>query len=205
MVELWQAVLLLGAGTLLALGSGYVQRLWAKSDTLDADKRAFVRLLEQEEREAARKKEWEEREATRQKEAEERESTRQWRRERVKPLQDFIEVAKRYMAGESANALLDSAWQKDIGGVKDKLSLEDWRKAVRESPAVVGPDYFEVMQALVVAIPTALGKPKMTARLIEAFFAVIGKANGESKPGLAKQARAIASLERLVQDYVTKV
>jgi hypothetical protein len=57
------------------------------------------------------------------------------------------------------------------------------------------------VQALVVALPTTLGKPKMPKQLVEVFFAV----TKETEEGLRKQAAAIASLERLVEDYVTKL
>jgi hypothetical protein len=43
MVELWQAILLLGAGTVLGLGAGYVQRWWSRSDALQSERREAIR------------------------------------------------------------------------------------------------------------------------------------------------------------------
>jgi hypothetical protein len=43
MVELWQAILLMAAGTVLGLGAGYVQRWWFRSDALQSERREAIR------------------------------------------------------------------------------------------------------------------------------------------------------------------
>ena len=191
MVELWQAILLLGAGAVVTLGSGYVQRLWAKSDTREADKRASARRLEGEQREAKRKADEEERQAR-----------RQYRRERAKPILDFLEMAKRYNAAEIIKRAIEVAWEQlDVGGIKDKLSLERFRKALDESAKSGGPDFYELGRAMAVAVATA-PTPEITRQVGEVW---LGVGSGETDEDKQKRLAAIASLAQLIEDYVTKV
>ena len=187
MFEWWQTVALslgtLVVGGAIAVSSAYVQRRWAKSDTLEADSRASLRRLEEEEREAAR-----------QKEAEEREATRQWRRERVKPLQDFLEVAKQHDATIFFAKSLEEAWERNAAGIKDKMSLEDARKAMAEDARFADPDFFDVARAVLVAHVTA-----PTLQITEQLRQFLARKTDED--GLA----ALRSLEQLIEDYVSKV
>jgi len=172
MFEWWQALLLLALGWLLGLGSGCVQRQWGKSDTLEAEERG----------------------ARRRKEAEEGEATRQWRRERVKPLQGFIEVAKRHDATTFFEKSLEEAWERNAAGIKDKMSLEDARKAMAEDARFAGPDFFDLARAFLVALATA-----PTLEITEQLGQFLARKTDED--GLA----ALRSLEQLIEDYVTKV
>lgn len=188
MVELWQAIILLGAGTVLGLGAGYVQRLWAKSDTLEADRRASERRLQEEDREA-----------TRRKEAEERAVRREWRRDQIKPVVEFLEATKRYFAGQEMQHTAEAAWEQNAGGIKDKVSLQDLRKYLAKDDHFAGTDFYDLVKAYLVAISTT---PEMTQQLLGLF---IGVTSAREPAEVGKQSAAIGALERQLEDYVTKV
>ena len=196
MFEWWQTVALslgtLVVGGVIAVSSAYVQRRWAKSDTLEADSRASLRRLEEGDREAMRRKE-----------AEEREARREWRRERVKPLRDFVEMAKRYDAAESLKGNMKAAWEMALAdlGIKDQASLEPFRKVFDESPKFGSPDFYELFQAGEVAIATSL-----TAKMTEQTVLVwLGAGKRETEEDRRRYLTAVISLEHLIEDYVAKV
>jgi hypothetical protein len=186
MVDLWQAIVLLAAGTLLALASGYVQRWWSKSDTLEA-----------EERQATRRHQEEEREALRRTEEEKRQATRQYRRERVRAILDFLELAKKYQAREATKHHIEGFYERNVDGVKEKLSLEHFRKSIIGQDATLsGPQFYQLTHAMIMAVASS-----PTFDMAERVTKVYGSA-GEH---VGEQWSSIQSLEELLEEYVTKV
>jgi uncharacterized membrane protein len=132
MIDWWQALLLSVAGALvggiITLAVSYATHSWTTDAARKAEERASVRRLEEEDREATRKADEEERQAR-----------RQYRRDQMKPVQDFLGVAKRFMASEQAYKMVESAWERNMEGIKEKVPLEDWRKAISETPPLLAP------------------------------------------------------------------
>jgi len=203
MFEWWQTVALslgtLIAGGVIAVSSAYVQHRWTAAAACEAEERQATRRLQEEDREAARRLVEEEREATRRKEAEEREVRREWRRDQIKPVVEFLEAAKRYLAGQNMQRAAEAAWERNAAGIKDEVSLEDFRKYLAKDDRFAGTDFYDLVKAYHVAVaPT----PEMTWQLLELFNGVT-TAREPKEVGI--QLAAISALERLVEDYVTKV
>ena len=189
MVDLWQAIVLLAAGWLLALGAGYVQRWWSKSDTLETEERQATRRLQEEEREALRKAEEEERQAR-----------REHRRDRIKPILDFLGMAKQYSAHEETIKGYEEAWERNVGGIKDRLSLEALREAMKRDPRLAGPRFDQLQRAFMVAYATA---PTTETRSHVTKVLVHGRHADTGREEEAKHLAAIGILEQLIEDYVT--
>jgi hypothetical protein len=195
MIDWWQALLLSVAGALVGglttLAVSYATHSWTTDAAREAEERASERRLAEEERGAARRKE-----------AEEREATRQWRRERVKPLQDFIEVAKRHDATSFLKKSTEHAWEQNVLGIQDKLTLEDLRKAIAKDARFAGPDFNDLARAYGVAFITA-PTLQMGTQLAQ-FWGGLAPER-KTKEDRAKHLAALGVLEQLVEDYVTKV
>jgi len=190
MVELWQAILLLGAGTLLTLGSGYVQRQWVKSDTVEADKRASARSLEEDEREARHRVE-----------EEERQERRRSRRERMEPILEFLALTKRHLSGESLVKALDEVYQ-GLPETKKTMTLEEFREDVlRQRPSLRDhPDVTQLFLSFGVALSTT-----PTVEITEAISRVFEAARTQALGTEGGASQAIVVAEEAVERYVIEV
>ena len=192
MIDWWQALLLSVAGALVGgittLAVSYATHWWTTDAARKAEERASMRRLEEEEREAARRKE-----------TEEREVRRQWRRDQIRPVLDFLELAKRYLGGQNMQHAAELAWEKNAAGIKDLVSLEGLRKYLAKDARFAGTDFYDLVSAFHVATTPTL---EMTSQLSAVFTGVTSAKTAEE---MGNQLLAIGTLERLLEDYVTKV
>ena len=181
MFEWWQTVALslgtLIVGGAIAVSSAYVQRLWAKSDTLEADRRAFKRGLEEEERQ----------------------ETRRLRRESVQNIRDFLALARRSSVGIEMEHLVKWMYE-NTGEIKESMKLEEFRKELSVQPRS-HTEMIEFERSLLDAVANA-----PTTEIRNALFEV-WKASERppDSSGLPQAAKAIRILQDLLDDYVTKV
>jgi hypothetical protein len=191
-IDWWQALLLSVAGALvgglITLAVSYATHRWTTDATREAEERASQRRLAEEDREA-----------TRRKEAEERQVRREWRRDQIKPVVEFLEKAKRYLAGQEMQQTAEAAWERNAAGIKDQVSLEDFRKYLAKDESFADIHVFDLAKAYHVAISTT---PEMTQQLLGLFMAVT---SAREPLEVGKQSAAIGALERVIEDYVTKV
>lgn len=128
----WElALLFLVTGTILGLVASFVQRLWTKSDIEEA----------------------EERQAEQRKREEEREAIRKIRQMTMKPVFDFIQVAKQYAASEGMKETYKRTYQDNLGGVQGKMTQEQWLGAMNKK--YPGPTMSDVVLAFSAAVATA--------------------------------------------------
>ena len=99
MLEWWEAALLsvatAGAGGLIGLVTAYFTHRWTTSANRES----------------------EESQATRRVEDDQRKAQRQHRRDHMKPIQDFLEIAKRYLAGQRAREVVETMRAKNERGL----------------------------------------------------------------------------------------
>jgi hypothetical protein len=188
MFEWWQTVVLslgtLIVGGVIAVSSGYLQHRWATDAARKAEERqAAYRVRE-----------------------EERQYIRQHRRERMKPVLDFLEVVKRY-AGEAVviNRLREN--YKRLSGSTGTLPItwEEFEKETRKDWSV--PDFFEVFRRLCVALLVSPTK-EVEAALFDALVAVLlQEVRGKPAKGFSDQqaSDAIRAAEQLVERYLAEV
>lgn len=174
---MWQAIVLMAAGTVLGLGAGYVQRWWAKSDTVEADKRASVRLLEQEERQEKRK----------------------LRRESVQPVRDFLVVARRYSAAVGQEQAVGRMYE-EVGEIKETMKPEEFQEGLSLQSRSL-PNMHEFGHSFLEALP-ATPTIEITTSLNQVWEAIVQASDSK---GLARAAMAMKELQDLLDDYVTKV
>jgi len=186
MVELWQAILLSLAavvvGGIMTLAVSYATHCWTT--------------------EAARKAE--ERQAAYKVKEEERQYIRQHRRERMKPVLDFLDVAKRCAGGEAVIDVIRHAHDKASAAQTGLMPWEEFETVARREWSV--PDISELLRAFWGAFlitPT----PQVEAALLQAFAAVLEQQQRASGQELSekKAGDAIKSAERLVERYLAEV
>jgi hypothetical protein len=182
MFEWWQTVALslgtLVVGGVIAVSSGYLQHRWTTDSTRKAEERqAAYRVTE-----------------------EERQYIRQHRRERMKPVLDFLEVAKRCAGEEVVIALTMQAHQEVIAKQTAAFTQEEFEKAIRKDWAV--PDAYQLLRAFYGAdliAPT----PDVEMALSQALEAVL-KASRQ-KITYEESSDALRSAEQLVERYLAEV
>lgn len=177
MVDVWQAVLLLLAGSLIGLGVSFVQRLWTKSDILEA----------------------EERQAERRKREEERETIRQRREKTMKPVFDFLDVAKRYIASEGLKATHKHTYQENLGGVQAMMTEEQWLGEMNKK--YPGPTMSDVVLAF-----SAAGATASTQEILNALHSAMKSLGPEQlAQGRPDAYSAISAVERVLEQYLVVV
>lgn len=177
MVDVWQAVLLLLAGAVIGLGSSFVQRLWTKSDILEAEERQEERRIREEERE----------------------KIRQRREKTMKPLLDFLDVAKRYVASEGLKATYKRTYQDNLGNVQDKMTEEQWLDEMNKK--YPGPTMSDVVLAF-----SAAGATASTQDILKALQSAMMSLGPEQlAQGKSNAYSAISAVERAIEQYVVVV
>ena len=183
MVDLWQALVLIATGTLLTLGAGYVQRTWASSDALKG----------------------EERESKRRVAAEERKAKRESRTGRMKPVLDFLDVAKRLPADHQAMFAARAAFESLDPSATGAVTWEEFAAWLRADWRTPDPsDLARSYQVALASGPTEDFRRDILAVLFEILVGL--RTEGEWRLERRQRIRgAIRSLEDLVERYITEV
>jgi len=177
MVDLWQALILLLAGTGIGLGSGWVQRLWTKSDMEEAEERQAEQRNREEQREAIRK----------------------IRQKTMKPVLDFIQVAKRYAASEGIKETYKRTYQDNLGGVQGKMTEEQWLGTMNKK--YPGLTMNDLVLAFSAAIATA-STPEVQVALKSAFSTLGPDQLAHHRSDAYS---AIAAAEHVIEQYLVVV
>ena len=178
MIEWWQALLLsvssVVVGALLGLGTGFVQRLWTTTDRREAEGREDRRRVGEEQRQAIR----------------------QLRRERMKPILDFLEIAKNHQASQEQIRNLRLIYEDNVGGLKDLGTVEELLKGLAKTyPA---PTILEVTHALAKATSTA-STPTVRDGLISIMQAF---KYPPTQASYVKVAVALVAAEEQIEQYL---
>ena len=178
MLDWWQAALLsvisAVAGGSIGLVTAYYTQRWTNSSAREA----------------------EERQAKRQTEEEERQATRQLRRERAKPILDFLKIAKRYAASEDSVRAMSNLHAENVAGMRDIMRLEDLQQMMRERyPA---PTMIELLQAFSVAFGTT-STTEVRRALTEVLRAL------QMPATMSKASPAIRAAEEAAERYMVEV
>ena len=135
MFEWWQTLVLslssLAIGGLIALVSGFAQHRWS-----DASNRAA-----------------EDREDRRRAEETHGERRTRYRRERMKPVLDFLDVASAYVAGVDVTAVMDIPYDENVDDVQQKMSREEWQSSV--AAGTEDPNVMDITRAAILASAAA--------------------------------------------------
>jgi hypothetical protein len=186
MIDWWQALLLSVAGALvgglITLAVSYATHSW----TTDAAREA------------------EERQAAHRVKEEERQYTRQHRQERMKPVLDFLEVAKRCAGEEVVIDLMQHAYRRLAETETPALTWEEFEKVMRRDWAV--PNVYQLLRAFYGAFLIA-PTPEVETALGLTLGAVLVQQQRVSGQDLSEKRAgdAIKSAERLVERYLAEV
>ena len=178
MLEWWEAALLSIAtaltGGLIGIVTAYFAHRWATSAS-----RAT-----------------EDRRAEREKERVEWETRLQYRRDRLRPILESLEIAKRHLAGVAARDSSKMLYEQNVANIQGHLTEEEWLQGVaRTHPA---PSIIDVVSAFRIAMATdAPSEIRVSLR------DVLAKLSPEqSKDGSASAYSAIRAAERAIEDYL---
>jgi hypothetical protein len=183
MFEWWQALVLSVAGALvggfITLVVSYATHRWTTTANREA----------------------EERESRRRAEEEERQERRRYRRERIGPVLEFLDSAKRHLSGETLVKAIDRVYE-GSAETKKKMTLEEFREDVfRQRPSLRDhPDVTQLSLSFGVALSTA-PTVEITEGINRVFVAV-------SRPALGTEAiasNAIMAVEEAVERYLIQV
>jgi len=174
MIDWWQAILVLLAGGLISGVTAYATHHWTTSAGRDAEERQAKRRLEEEQRQAIR----------------------QLRRERIQPVLDFLDIAKRSAARQTIEEALDEVYEKMSGDVRP--ALDRWQE-MKERVFEAYPDVVEVTRTVSVAMWSGVSVPGLLHKLIRIYSAVHPATHRERQRQLAD---AIRSVEELVEQYL---
>jgi hypothetical protein len=129
-------------------------------------------------------------------EAEERQAIRHLRRERMQPVLDFLNIAKRFAARQTIEEALDEVYEKMSGDVRP--ARDRWQE-MKEDVFEAYPDVVGVTRAVSVALWSGVSVPGLLHKLVRMYSAVHPASHRKRQPELAD---AIRSVEELVEQYL---
>jgi len=181
MLDWWEAALLsvaiAGAGGLIGLVTAYFTHRWTTSASRES----------------------EERQATRRVEDDQRKAERQYRRDRMKPIQDFLEIAKGYLAGQNAIGVVESMRANNVVGLGN-FTHEELLTFLREKhPA---PGSIELINGFTVAMSSA-SVPEISKALMDVWSAL--PTAPPSGTALADTMKTIREAEDAVDRYTVAI
>jgi hypothetical protein len=189
MIDFWQAVILslasVSVGGLITLVVSYATHRWTTTAARGAEERQTTRTVQEEERQARR----------------------QYRRERMKPVLDFLEVAKRCAGEEGVIDLMRQAYDKTSAAQTLPMTWEEFERVARRDWSV--PDFYRLYRAFSVAVATA---PTQEVELaLMKVIQVLLPLSQQQKAGVSgrdwtKEANeAITSAEQEAERYLVEV
>ncbi len=186
MLEWWQALVLsvssAAVGGFIAIAVAYAQHHWTTSTGREA----------------------EDREARRRVETEQREAIRQHRREQVRPILDFLGLAKRYAAREGVARLYNRLYEDEQFqlSMHVKRTQKEWEDYVRTEFLADDPELMEVARAFTVATASAA-----SSEILDTIGEVwdVTRRDSSDEEDTAELRATIRTAEQFVERYLAEV
>lgn len=189
MVEWWQALLLLAAGSTIGLVTSYAAHRWTTGANRESEERHFKQLA-QEERARA---------------------TRELRRERLKSISQFVQLARGHVAEFRVAKEVDESYKRAGQDKKRNVTLDEWRQ--RFGSPLHDSDS-QVQRAVLMELARAgrmasAGSPTsdLQEALRDAIDIVFGLFAGDDQKSkdMARAEEALRHVERLAETYIVEV
>ncbi len=173
-MDWWQAFLLFPAGGLISGVTAYFTHRLTTSASREAEERHAKRRLAEEQRQAIR----------------------HFRRERIQPVLDWLDIVKQSAGREIVSLALDK--YRESLSAEDKLSPERLER-VRDEFSKIYPDIIQETRAFSIATWASLSVPGLPEELLTMYGGLRAEGDAET---LSQLGPALRSAEQLLEQYL---